>query len=834
MLTGVDLLEQLDGEFPGQVTRHFQFPFTRLQVTSEAFRGIDEDDREQALADKIKVSVAALREACTRLFFRLDLFSVDEPAPTAADRGHYWMRVLAEPEPRPDPLGISATPFVHFYGYKGGQARSSVLCFLARVLASDGWRVLAVDVDAEAPSLDVLFGVRAAGMESSLLGVRAGLDVLPVRAVTPPLGKGYVDMLPFRPVEPRYDLDAAALAMEGNIHPPGIVKVLQGVAKLAAGYDVVLVDHRTGLASTVPPWVRHLPGPVVVFARMDGQWRLAKPHIAALWRLLPDRPGLLVSFKPDKEPSAEYKERVGEQAAELLDELAAALITPDVADDDAPTAADVSDHWVIWPYDDTFNIVGVPAPERVGSPVREAAQEIRRVLELGETSAPAAPPILHRSGALDEGDLIQTQALRDLTAPTNPYIFIKGRKGTGKTRLLRSLAETGLGEALLVAEEDRGPTGVQASHVDLKLLVQATSGDPEQLWWTLLLVALENDSTERTAMATGIQAALPKRDQSLTGARLAAERAKTRRVFLIDGLETAFPRTSTFDFVGALFRVIAAVDSNPVFSDKVRIRVFIRTDLAARGFENLEQQMQGRTLSLRWDTQGILNFALSRIRTLPWFKRNFPAAHEEIEVHRAMILNGALPEDVCNPLLLRIFPLKLRRLNISTTTFLRTYFSDDATQQGSYYPRIYDYFLRTIAGEESEERRTFSMDELVDGRVNAELMHFAHAAASRNFLLQVRAELRNLVDLNEDSLSSLLSAFRDTTTPFDVERRCKELAETAQIDKSAVRQALDQMKTLGIFEDRPKYPGQWRAGRLFKTSLDMRYDRKKKDADAAP
>lgn len=834
MLTGVDLLERIDRTFQGQVTRHFQFPFTRLHVISEAFRGIDEDDREQILAEKIEISVAALREDCNRLFFRLDLFSTDEPAPNVADRGHYWMRVLAEPAPRPDPLGISTPPFVHFYGYKGGQARSSVLCFLARVLASDGWRVLAVDVDAEAPSLDVLFGVRAPGMESSLLGVRAGLAVSPVRAVTPPQGKGYVDMLPFRPLEPRYDLDAAALAMEGNIHPPGLVKILQGVAKLAANYDVVLVDHRTGLASTVPPWIRHLPGPVVVFARMDGQWRLAKPHIAALWRLMPDRPGLLVSFKPDGEPPSEYKARVQVQADELLDELAAALATPEVAEDDMPTAAEISDHWVVWPYDATFNAVGVPAPERVGELAREAAQEIRRVLQLEQPLAQTAPPVLHGSGALDEGDLIQTQALRELTAPNNPYTFITGRKGTGKTRLLRYLAEDHFGEALLVAEEDQGVTGVQASNVDLKELAQATIRDPEQLWWTLLLVALGHDSTERAAMSAGIQAAMPQCEQSLRRARVAAEQAKTRRVFLIDGLETAFSRTSTFDFIGALFRVIAAVDSNPVFSDKVRIRVFVRTDLVARGFENLEQQMHGRTFSLRWDTQGILNFALSRIRRLPWFREKFPAVHEEIERESSRILEGALSENACDALLLRIFPAKLRHLNINMTTFLRTYFSDDPTERGSYYPRIYDSFLRIIAGEESAERRGSSMRELVDEHVNDELVSFAHATASENFLLQVRAELRNLVDLSEDSLSGLLSAFRDTTTPFDVERRCKELADRAQIDKSAVRQALDQMKTLGIFEDRPKYQGQWRAGRLFKTSLGMRYDRKRKDADGAP
>jgi len=828
MMTGRDLLDQLDTVFPGGVTRHFQFPLTRLEIVSDTFKGLDDDDREQALTTAIGISTGALRDLCNRLFFRFDLRTPDEPSNIQADRGYFWLRTLVEQTPRPDPVEFTPPLVVHFYGYKGGQARSSSLCFLARALAREGWRVLAVDVDAEAPSLDVLFNVRAPDMESSLLGIRANLTVTPVRAVTPKTGNGFVDLLPFRPWEQRFDLDAAALAMEGNIHPPGLTRLIQGTAKLATNYDITLVDHRTGLASTVPPWVQQLPGPIVVFARMDGQWHLAKPHLRALWSLRPEQPGLLVSFKPDDEPLVGYLRRVMGQSSELLTELAASMSTPEMSDEDVPTADDVADHWVVWPYDTAFNKISVPDVDDVSGTVREAVVEVRRLLRISArpTSAPNAPK-LHPSGALDEGDLIQTQALRDLSARNNPFTFILGRKGTGKTRLLRALVDRNLGEALLVPNDDKGRTGVTASNTTLVELINKTTEEPERFWWTLLRAALDIEHTSRAELLASVQNAAPNPSKNLKLARAAVDRSDRKRVFLVDGLETAFPRAHTFDFIGALFRVVSSIDSDPNFNGKVRIRVFVRTDLAERGFENLEQQSHGRTLRLSWNTQTILNFALSRIGNLQWFAKNFSDVRKEIEKRRQEVLEGSVPDEDCDALLLRVFPERLRRLNLNMTTFLRTYFSDDPTGKSSYYPRIFDEFLRVIAGV-SEERKSFVGAELAEDRVSDELIYFAHEKATASFLVQVRAELLNLVDLNENQLTRLIDAFRNTITPFRADKRSEELAKVTGLSKVKIRQALERMKTLGIFEDRPKYPGQWRAGRLFKTSLGMLYDRKRK------
>jgi hypothetical protein len=79
-------------------------------------------------------------------------------------------------------------------------------------------------------------------------------------------------------------------------------------AELARSYDVVLMDHRTGLAPTVPAWLRALPGPIVVLDRLDGQSRRARRAVESLWRSLPD-PGLLVSYVPSNDALEGFRER---------------------------------------------------------------------------------------------------------------------------------------------------------------------------------------------------------------------------------------------------------------------------------------------------------------------------------------------------------------------------------------------------------------------------------------------------------------------------------------------------------------------------------------------
>src|SRR5262249_43092126 len=151
-------------------------------------------------------------------------------------------------------------------------------------------------------------------------------------------------------------------------------------------------------------------------------------------------------------------------------------------------------------------------------------------------------------------------------------------------------------------------------------------------------------------------------------------------------------------------------------------------------------------------------------------------------------------------LLLRIFPERLRRLNLKMTTFMRTYFSDDPSGIKSFYPRIYDEFLTFI-----NDRGSRSKSQPIEGvgeykRVSQQLIYTAHEHATTQFLQQVRSELRYLVALEDAELDRLLGAFRGTTTPFRLDPRIREIAQRTRIGVKEVRAAMDQMLNIGIFE----------------------------------
>lgn len=824
MLSGGELAERLRARF-SQTGISYRFPTTHISIVDPAFVGDDNVD-ESTLAERLDLSIAALREVTTRLFIRFDLRRPTDPPSERPDRGHTWSRWLwSREDPRgsqaKEPLASLDPPrFVHFYGYKGGQARSTVLGFLGKALARDGWRVLTVDVDAEAPTLDVLFDVRAPDPSGTLVGLRAGLELAPFRAFTPPQGDGCLDVVAFRPRDESFDFDAAALAMEMAIAPPFSERLIESIARLEESYDVIFVDHRTGLAASVPPWVERLPGPVVAFSRMDGQWEGAATFVETLWRLDPRRPGLLVTFKSDDGDVLSYMKRAVPQANRLLQRLADVVNTARPNEAEPVIPEDLSDHWLIWSHDSAFGAGRLPNWEQVSGATRGAIDNLKRLLELrAPKDRTRHPPRLHPSGARDEGDLIITQALRELDTDNAAKWFILGRKGTGKTRLMKELARRGRGEPLLVAEGSEEGVGLQATHSALRVAWERSAANAEVFWWRLIRAALTVGNTEEHLVD-----ALEK-DHSTRPLedviKLVTERPE-RRVFLIDGLETAFPLADTYAAIDALFRVWSTLDVDSRLSGKVRLRIFIRTDLARRGYENLEQTLYDRVLELVWDTQSILNFALSRIASMPWYEEHFRQAVDDIRERSALIREGQLDPSECDRYLLQIFPERVRQQNMLTTTFLRTWFSDDPSGQIGYFPRIYSRFLEAIT-----EGHGVS-DAIEDGRVHHRLMLNAHEVATEDFLQQVKIELDNLVDLQTPQVDRLLSAFRGRVTPFSLAHEVRELHEVTGLEAAAIRQALEQMKQLGVFEDRPGYSGDWRAGRLFKTSLGMLYKRKRR------
>ncbi|WP_202950938.1 AAA family ATPase [Prochlorothrix hollandica] len=839
----------------------FRFPYVHLICISSRFNEVELDDRELDFCRSIKINVAELRKILHNSLLSLRLLTADEfleEYPNNKNRGHHWLSALIDQELKE----ISSTEepstrikVIHFYGYKGGQARSTLLGLLSTTLAEDGWKVLVVDSDIEAPSLDIIYARTSRTLSSTLLGViQSTSDIIPERVRTPE-GSGYVDLLACRPKLAEFDIDASAFALRCALEPMIIEDAAKRIVEFAIEnkYDALLIDHRSGLSPVPLPWMNTLPGPTVVCVRLDEQWRPAEHFIKSVLRTNSANPGVFVSWKPDDENLDSYRHRNNPQIDALLEILVEAISEAAEISDSFEEEAEISsveleDHWIVWSYDSAFRQSRLPEKNQLSGLSIESLNKLRSILNVSykitESSAENTL-LLSPSGASDEGDLIQTEALRELSVHNNSISYILGRKGTGKTRLLRELSKAGVGEPLLVDSNSKDNKGLKSPSPELTRAADLYKDTPEKLWWHLLSAAIDapETSTDELGRLFSQEMEQPTSDDPILRILEKIE-GKSKRTFLIDGLETAFNAKLIFTYTEALFRFIQTVETDSRLSKYIHLKLFIRSDLVGRGFQNIEQQLHGKSLYLSWDTQKIFNFILSRISRIQWYKEQFPSLIEDIEENRADILKGSLPTEECEVLLMKAFPEKIRRNNLATKTFLKTYFADSASDRPEistsdklrYYPRVFDKFLQVIADPQPTDVGSFqgSQTEEGKGKISQSLIFIAHEAAAREYLSQLQSELNYLVSLSDDfsenqaKIKALLDAFEGLKTPFKLDECVSELTAKVNIDKRDIRTAIERMKNLGMFEDRPDYPGQLRVGRLFKSSLKMKYVRGKK------
>ena len=469
-MTATALLKSLE-KF-GELTRVFSYPYVKLVVKSEKFDNVDDSEREPILAESIGITIDELRRSCHNCLFLLKLVASNEQGELLKSRSTHWLAGLTGSQ------GISRTETVralHYYGYKGGQARSTLLAATAVSLARDGWNILVIDADLEAPSLDTIFSASSKSLSSTLLGVSQGFDrISPITVYVPPRQptRGRVDLMNCWPRLSGYDIDAAAFALRSALEPTIVETALGAIANYSksAGYDLLLIDHRTGLSPSILPSLATLPGPVVITVRLDEQWLPAKNFLSLLLKTHPTEPGIFVVWKPDSEDDRSFQQRTYRQREELLELLADVyrFQSGSLFPDDDISTSDLDDHVVVWQYDEAFRFTRLPEPEDLASQSREAISRVRSLLGLGQSRIQAAIPASPSSdrgtdisGAKDQGDLVVTRALRELLAPSNPYTYILGRKGTGKTRLARELSSKKLGEPLLVPDDSDDVGGLR-------------------------------------------------------------------------------------------------------------------------------------------------------------------------------------------------------------------------------------------------------------------------------------------------------------------------------------------------------------------------------------
>lgn len=844
-----------------QVELRYAHPSLYVICISELFAGLDPEGRELVLLEKIDSDALELGELQSATGISVELCTQEERAKSLgflehADSSPHWLLLLDEEVRRNlEPAPASPIPCVHFYGFKGGQARSTVLAMAAKSFAADGYKVLVVDLDLEAPSLDRMFDVAALDVSSTFMGLCGwSKEFSTVGVLRSTSSSGSIDLLPCRPADSSFDMDFAAFTVRAALDISTINKGLRNLksrvaSSVPAMYDIVLFDHRTGIAPSILPAIRVWRGPVAISVRADGLSTQATGAFASLFAQNPDNPGAFVCFSLDPEDAQDTViQRAPKQVQSLLGELSDAIArgAEDEARNERLPPDELLGYWVPWFFDRALLNELSPNLERLSPQNLASLRQLREVLGLQGKPSTArdvalAPDVRVRSpsGAIDAGWFIETPEITRLFSHNSAWNYIVGRKGTGKTRIYKEMVARGLGEPLFAAADFSGG-GLKSQSPPYSQLLNACDGDFKQFWWALLDIALALPETasavpfNNTIEAWTVRPAdRRKADATAHAVFRRTSTMSARRYFLVDGIETAVPAAQLRLFIEELLLFMLTIQSDSKFSNHIGIRLFLRTDLLRNATQNIEQQTSQRKLELRWDSDAIFNFVLARIEQLEWFNQRFAASCDRIRQHKDEIRSGKLARAVYEPLLLSIFPQKLRRNNIQTMTFLDTYFSDGDSQAGaSFYPRLFENFLFQVT-EVAKNAATYAGGRAIENdRISHAVVLDAHAAASSAFIEEVTHELYSLLNLNGDDTQNrrlvdrLISTFEGQATPFEIEQLLRGLqASIAELDGSQLRDALQRMKDIGIFEGRPGYPGQWRAGRLYKSALRMKYVR---------
>ncbi len=826
MITTYELIEQLKN-VNLEINIKYLHPTLYIIHINKNYKSLDQESRVQVLSELAKISISDLTLLQNNSSVELCLLDNDERLTDYSfldedNNRHHWIEMLAGEPPKNETVTRSFKT-LHFYGYKGGQARSTVLGTLSKFLAEQGYKILILDADIEAPSLDKLFQTKATRLSETLLGIcHFASDIDTANAYSQRQGK--VDLIACRPDSEIYDIDFAAFSLNIALDPIVLKKGVQRIADHAEKelYDFVFIDHRTGSSSSVLPIALTLSGPIISFARRDIQSSAGARVFKSLFSLHSETPGIYVSFTMDPEFK---RSKLSEDSLMIQEDLL--MQFPEHFRTEVEDAID--NYWIDWPYCKPLVNGLIPDLKKLNSENISAIREICSVIGLLDEHPllgipDLASPSLTSSGSTDGGVYLEADFLKRLLSPNSPITYILGRKGTGKTRLVRELHSRSLGRPILTAADYELDGGLGSATSTFKLLIEKRKDTPEAIWCALLHGAIESDAAnEKTdSLAKAIERNLDSKINYKNIKELLAMNPSdsTHYTFLIDGIETAFPSNEIKKIIESLFSFLLTIQSDSSLSQKITIRLFIRSDLAKNAIENIEQQLDGRAIPLVWDEQSIFNFVLLRISQKPWFEEYFASACQKLRQAEDRLKNGSMTAEEYEPLLMEFFPQKLRASNIQTITFLKTYFSD--TVDSTYSPRLYDRFVDFLTNQ--EKTRVKKSELIEDGRLAQKLIAQAHQAASEYYLSEVSAELKHMLDPNVD-VHKFTEGFNGLSTPFNVEHCILQLSEKTHIDSLLVRQSMNIMKDIGMFETRPGFSGQWRVGRLFKSSLGMKFVR---------
>ena len=361
---------------------------------------------------------------------------------------------------------LSRPTITTFYSLRGGVGRSTALVNTARILAARGRKIVAVDMDLEAPGLASLFGIEAQvgkdlGVVSILTALDLGEDVNDVSEHLLRVGPDDLFCLPAGVPSADYArkisfLDPGAWYREDKNPLRQMFELLKSALPFVP--DHILIDSRTGISPISGPLLFDVPDlAVIVFfphpQAREGTRVLSSALGAARslrrigGRALTPEPRFIASPVPGGDSFEKFAHRATEWVAEWLQPLnegrkqQAPLLETDIthvvpyrealasSDRVSVNKRDWQDFEIVADWVDKLRPSEMPD-------VIVATVAILKDKALTELEFPTGTAELQSDL---QSTFVETDIVRKALSPDIP--LVRGRKGTGKTALFRQLSE---------------------------------------------------------------------------------------------------------------------------------------------------------------------------------------------------------------------------------------------------------------------------------------------------------------------------------------------------------------------------------------------------------
>ncbi len=394
-----------------------------------------------------------------RLFSGPTFFDVVSTAPRRA-------RQLGEPDAMVPPPAVVA-----FYGFRGGAGRTLALAHVGAILAARGHRVVAIDLDVDAPGLPTVLGATvpanaegavhllheaAVRPEGQVVGAEAAL-----LSAQLPTGSGKLLVLPAGRVSLRYlaELEELGVGLWHLRKTSPLVRLLDELSE-SVRPDVFLLDCRTGFNSLSASVLFHHSDLAVIFLPVSEQvWSGVEILLDAARAAKAQRgnlPELL--FVPTLSPPDETGRRARERFIEKLESEYRRRVGPEPEQDDEGAPEPWLREGIHW--DPRISAAGKVEPSLAStgawSLYQPLASELTSRLGLRRVEAPRAKVEFDRDAVLRELKVPSAFAevpsidelIRNFVEPSDyaaavdrSTSLVIGSKGSGKTWLWRLLVE---------------------------------------------------------------------------------------------------------------------------------------------------------------------------------------------------------------------------------------------------------------------------------------------------------------------------------------------------------------------------------------------------------